>query len=183
MVVAIRSAQTTEISFLVKASPSTTDIHIATWSDGQKEPVSEHDLDARCHVFGAVLRSAYPAIDLSSEPSDTNEYAVSGIALGVPTAKRADPASGALPPDRLIRGLAGLEWACLVLAEPWTMCSRRPCGIALSMSSEPFRRRRKQKGDYAPLASYYSRTSTGAVESVERRVGPWTMAHGCVSPG
>ena len=41
-----------------------------------------------------------------------------GVVLGIPRLKAQDPGDPTLPIDRLIRALTGLNWACLVMAEP-----------------------------------------------------------------
>ena len=78
-------------------------------------------------VLKAVLRSLYPVVHLEPSASiptqpfwpdiqSTDLHA--GFALGVPTIKPIDPRDGALPLDRLVRGLAGSRWAIMIMAEP-----------------------------------------------------------------
>jgi len=106
------------LAFVVQSGPNGVAIHLGTWSPGERENTSAASMDARQQILSTALNSLYPAIELVPAESQMPRLPRSGFALGIPTAKPADPLDGALPLDRLIRALSGVDWACLVLAEP-----------------------------------------------------------------
>lgn len=104
------------LAFLVWGEPSGVAIHVGTWS-----PDASDNLDERQEILRTTLSSLYPAIDLEDVPLGRRQFSpppLSGLVLGIPTAKLSDPLEGALPLDRLIRALSGENWACLILAQP-----------------------------------------------------------------
>ena len=107
------------ICFLIWGAPDEVSLWIGTWSPENVRPASADVLDRRHEIIAASLKSLYPAIELEQYSGvDMRPLDVSGLVLGTPTAKCVDPGDGALPVDRLIRALSGVEWRCLVLAEP-----------------------------------------------------------------
>ena len=68
--------------------------------------------------MNTVLKSLYPAVKLGPASEQHLQWPLSGLALGIPTAKMADELDHAFQLDRLIRALSDTHWAFLVLAEP-----------------------------------------------------------------
>jgi Helicase HerA, central domain len=106
------------LTCLIWGEPSGVAIHLGTWSPNRLRDVSAKTLDSRQEILSAVLSSLYPAIEVAHAEVELTRPSLSGLVLGIPTAKPADPLDGALPFDRLIRALSGANWACLVLSEP-----------------------------------------------------------------
>ncbi|HEX9423789.1 MAG TPA: DUF87 domain-containing protein [Pyrinomonadaceae bacterium] len=106
------------LAFFVQGGRDGVDVRLGTWSPDKREDASATIMDARQEILGTSLNSLYPAVELVSAKPELERMSKSGLALGIPTAKRADPLDGALPLDRLVRALSGADWACLILAEP-----------------------------------------------------------------
>jgi len=110
------------MAFLVRASPRGVSIYFGTWSPSNQGKVSVEALDYRQGILKAGLESLYPAIEMTEveaeAASELTSLTLSGMAMGIPTAKAPGPLDGALPLDRLIRALSGTNWAALTLAEP-----------------------------------------------------------------
>ena len=94
------------LAFLIRGDPAITSIHMGIWSEtSQKSTVA---LDEKQQILGSLLNSLYPAIELvSAEVQQPTHLPLSGLAIGVPTAKPPDPYEAALPIDRLIRAMTG----------------------------------------------------------------------------
>jgi hypothetical protein len=105
------------LAFLVCGTPNDVAVHIGTWSHAG-EKVTGATMDCRQEILRSSLSGLYPAIELAPAESELNWPSLSGLVLGIPTAKPPDRLDGALPIDRLIRAMAGGNWGCLVLAEP-----------------------------------------------------------------
>jgi hypothetical protein len=122
-------------------------------------------LDYRQEILKAALNSLYPAIELSSEGVELTRFPLSGLALGIPTAKPPDPFDGALPLDRLIRAMSGTNWACLVLAEPVDDkgASDQRNNVIYEVHSVQAAARAERAE--SPLAAYYTELLTATLES------------------
>lgn len=106
------------VAFLIQGTPKDVAIHLGTWSPLERESASADMLNERQKILQTLLNSLYPAVEVASADVQLARLPLSGLALGIPTAKPPDLLDGALPIDRLIRAMSDTHWACLVLAEP-----------------------------------------------------------------
>lgn len=111
------------------------------------------------------MRGLYPAIDLADDIVDLSRFPLSGFVLGVPTPKRPDQADGALQLDRLIRALTGLDWACLLLAEPVAEAATMAQRNLVIKELRTVQAAAQAEKAPAPLASYYAELLTLAVKA------------------
>jgi hypothetical protein len=137
--------------------------------------VSPETLDSRHDILEAALDSLYPAIELTRDGVELDQFPLSGFVLGVPTAKPPDPGDGALQLDRLIRSLSGLNWACLVLAEPVDEGATTHLRNAVLNEIRSVQAAAQAEKAPSPLASSYSELLTVALRGLSSglEVGLW----------
>jgi hypothetical protein len=163
------------LAFLVRGTARDVAIYLGTWSDTRKESVSPETLDSRHDILEAALDSLYPAIELTRDGVELDQFPLSGFVLGVPTAKPPDPGDGALQLDRLIRSLSGLNWACLVLAEPVDEGATTHLRNAVLNEIRSVQAAAQAEKAPSPLASSYSELLTVALRGLSSglEVGLW----------
>ena len=105
------------LAFLVSNGPGGIAIHLGVWSP-QHENTSTGVLEVRQNLVRSILASQYADVNHTLGDVNVRRLPLGGFALGTPTMKVVEPQEGALPIDRLIRGLPDAHWAYLVLAEP-----------------------------------------------------------------
>ncbi len=106
------------LAFVVRGAPNGVAFHLGTWIAAGAGRLPSVMLEQGQELLRSGLASLYPAVTVSAADVDFSDLSQAGLALGIPTAKRPDPADGALALDRLIRALSGTSWASVVLAEP-----------------------------------------------------------------
>jgi hypothetical protein len=106
------------VAFQVWGEPNGVSFFWGTWSSGAQSDNRQGLLDSQQAIIRSVLSSLFPVIDLAESKATLSQPPLAGFALGIPTAKAPDQFDGALPWDRLIRAMAGTNWACQILAEP-----------------------------------------------------------------
>jgi hypothetical protein len=101
-----------------------------------------------------------------------------GLALGTPTVLPPDPADGAAQIDRLIRGLAGLNWAFLVLAEPVPAETLSRVRDAVIDEMRQAKTAAQSRNMISPRADAYHDLLKAALEAHEvgQTVGSWRVA-------
>jgi Helicase HerA, central domain len=172
------SAYRIPLAFLIRGTPATIGVHLATWSALEREQAASGVLDGRLEVLEAVLRGAYPSVELESIETAAEAWPLGGLALGVPTVARPDPRDGGAAIDRLAAALAGLDWAALVLAEPvadelllsvrhWVINELREVAAAEQAARAP-----------SPLAKHYSKLLESELEALTeaQSTGAWRTA-------
>lgn len=103
------------LAFYVVGSSDGIGVHVGTWS---ARAASGEGQNLRVAIIESVLRGLYPMVDLHASHADTWTWPQGGLALGVPAPAGIDEGDGAAPIDRVIRSMAGTDWALLVLAYP-----------------------------------------------------------------
>ena len=160
-------------SFLIRGSATGIQIHIGVWHKDIKIPVN---LDKSLNTLNSLVDSLYPAVEFSDSEciEDLLEFPLSGICLGMPSMKSADPYERALPIDRLIRAMAGSDWGCLILSEPLTDIFVRKLRDSL-INEMRFVQSSVISGSPKPLADYYMKLleSELIVLSNSQGVGAW----------
>lgn len=106
------------IAFGVLSSGAEVRLFLGTWSS--RSNTDHTTLDRRLDVLGSVLRGLYPVVVTEAAPPDVPgfDWPLSGLAVGIPTAKRPVAADPAVALDRLLRGMSGSRWGFLILAYP-----------------------------------------------------------------
>jgi hypothetical protein len=166
------------VAFLIQGTPASIGVHLAVWSAAEREAATSETLDGRLQVAQAVLRGAYPSVELEPTEIPLAAWPLGGLALGVPTLVRPDPRDGGGAIDRLAGALAGLEWVALVLAEPvadelllsvrhWVINELREVAAAEQAARAP-----------SPLAKHYSRLLETELEALTeaQATGAWRTA-------
>jgi hypothetical protein len=164
------------LAFLISGTSGGTAIHVGTWSPGKREKVSAVDLDDRQGILSAAMHALHPAIELEDAAVELNRPPLSGLVLGVPTAKSPDSDDGALGLDKLIRAMSGTNWACLVLAEPLTK------DVTINLRNSALNELRnvqttaQAEGTPSPLAAEYSDLLTVALKASSKGldIGLWS---------
>jgi hypothetical protein len=105
------------MAFLVQGTTAGAAVHWGTWSP-DRGPISKETIDERQRILKAALDALYPEVKVVPATVAMADFPLAGMALGIPTAVPTDPDDGAAALDRLIRAMAGTNWACLILAEP-----------------------------------------------------------------
>jgi len=163
------------VVFYVRGDPAGVAIHIGSWestAQGQSPLVT---LDSGQNVLRGVLHGLYPAIELAPVAVQMSIWPKSGFVLGIPTVKPPDPSDGALPLDRLIRALAGTQWAYLVLAEPVPDHITSKLQQNIIYETRTVQAATKGAGVPNPLAEYYTELlKTGLTTLTQGQgVGTW----------
>jgi hypothetical protein len=91
-------------------------VQAGTWSARPETMAAAQD--RRRDVVASMLRGMYSSVVLEDVLADPRRWPLTGLALGVPAPAGPDEVDGAAPIDRIIRSLAGSNWAMLLLAYP-----------------------------------------------------------------
>src|SRR5262245_8037346 len=108
------------IAFLVASDSRKVAVHLGIWSAVEEKSTPEQ-LNRWRAIMESVLNGAFPAVQLKEIRPTELELAhlpLAGIVLGVPSVKPPSPLDNSLQLDRLIRALAGAQWAFIILARP-----------------------------------------------------------------
>jgi len=106
------------LAFQLHGGASGIGLHMGTWTSSDSFAEATARLQRRFDTLTSLLQAAHPAITLGPADGQVPPLPSAGLALGVPTVHPPDPRDGSLAMDRLIRAMAGGEWAALVLADP-----------------------------------------------------------------
>ena len=106
------------LAFLVESGRQGLSVQIGAWQAGQGGG-PQAALEMRAETVAASLRSAYRSAEIVAVKDTSGpNLPVSGMVLGTPTVRPIEQGEPVGPLDRLVRALAGSEWAFLVLAQP-----------------------------------------------------------------
>jgi Helicase HerA, central domain len=165
------------MAFFVNGTPSGIAIYVGTWSHPNtvREPLQFTDLDHSESVLKASMHSLYSAIEMTAARDEVTRLPVSGLVLGVPTAKPANAYDGALPIDRLIRALSGSTWAALIQAAPVTEDTIISCRDAIINELGSVQTATQGEKVEPPLAKTYTDWLTFTLKSLNSslEVGLW----------
>ncbi|WP_328512900.1 hypothetical protein OHB25_59140 [Streptomyces mirabilis] len=169
------------LSFLVGAQPGRAGLRIGTWlpARGSPESVAENG-----HLIKIGLQTLYSTVEITADhaagPDDaTNrDWELGGLALGVPIFKPPDAFDGFLPYDRLLRSLAGLRWAALVLAQPVGETLVRNLRLQLINERRSVQTASKLDGVPSPLADTYDELLARRLDDLTeaQNTGGWRTA-------
>ena len=166
------------IAYLIRGTPAGISLYLGTWSSIEHEGASAAQLDTRQEVIRAALDSLYPAIELVSASVQMPKLPLAGLVLGNPTAKPSDSTDGSLPIDRLIRAMAGANWACLILAEP--QAENRISALRDKLINElrSIEAATQSSGAPSPLAEHYYQLLQLALTNLTfgQALGAWRTA-------
>lgn len=158
------------LSFVVEGRPDGVRFMVGTWAEQPVYTAAQHD------VVTSLLDGLYPSVDRMTAPApDLTRLTIGGIVHGVPGAR---PSDDGAPWDRLLRGLQGLNFAVVTLAEPIeaaTLAQLRDIALddaRAAISSE------EHVGTLTPLAKAYREQIDGLVTSLNRglSIGAWRTA-------
>jgi hypothetical protein len=168
------------LAFLVRGSPAGVEIYFGTWLQVHETNASDQKLDSRRKIVAAGLNSAYLAIDMADEGVEVNtdEFPLSGLALGVPIADMRESLDQSLPLDRLIRAMSGTHWASLVLAEPVEERFIRDLQGKMTYETQLVQAEAQAEHAPDPLASQYLKLLSAGIKALTSGlgVGMWRTA-------
>jgi hypothetical protein len=162
------------VLFDVSGSGGRVSIQLGTWTPNlQSADVSKAPQNQA--LLEASLRSAYPGVQIeNTNHKQFEKPAFCGIVIGVPTVKLRDDAE-ALPLDRLIKGMTGMNWTCRILAVP--VPEQAIIDLRNSVIEEMRRAEAMAQaaGMPSPLSSYYSELLKNKLSSLTDAlsVGAW----------
>ncbi|WP_331738382.1 helicase HerA domain-containing protein [Embleya sp. NBC_00896] len=169
------------LSFLVGAQPGRAGLRIGTWLPdyGAPESVAENG-----HLIKIGLQTLYSTVEITADHAAGTDGATSrdwdlgGLALGVPICKPPDAFDGLLPYDRLLRSLAGLNWAALVLAQPVGETLVRNLRLQLINERRSVQTASKLGGVPSPLADTYDELLAMRLDDLTeaQNTGGWRTA-------
>ncbi|MEU9850225.1 DUF87 domain-containing protein [Streptomyces sp. NPDC047985] len=140
------------LGFLVGAEPGRAGLRIGTWLPAHGTPES---VEANERLIEIGLQTLYSTVDITPDEATGGDWELGGLALGVPAFKPPEAFDGLLPFDRLLRSLAGLRWAALVLAQPVGETLVRDLRLQLINERRSVQTASKLGGVPSPLADTY----------------------------
>jgi hypothetical protein len=165
------------LAFQLAMTPEGLSLHLGVWQP-ERDGAALVSLDQGQEVLLALVRSLYPAVNAQAEHISLSPPPSSGLALGIPTARRPEPADGAVPIDRLIRAMRGSCWACMILAQP---VPETKCVEMRDVLTNEIRRvltSAQDRKEPSPLATQYAELLTTAQKSANVGLagGMWRTA-------
>jgi len=163
-------------AFLILGEPGRISVNLGTWSS---QGASPNELDDRQRTLETLLNSIYTSVKVAGfTEMKPNQPLLSGFALGIPTAKPPDSFDGALPIDRLIRAMAGANWACLVLAQPIPESVTKNLRLSIINEMRSVQSSAETMGEKNALANHYSGLLQIALASLTQAQasGTWRTA-------
>ena len=163
------------LAFVAWGRPEGVELQLGVWSS--KASTGAGTLDRRCDVLASLLRALYPSVDLEQAVAEAPALLLAGLALGVPSIKRPEQGDPVAPIDRVIRAVAGTEWAAMVLAYP--LAETAVGGIRDDVINEmrAVEAAAKSEGAPSPLTEQYTqllKTSLGALTE-GGAIGAWRV--------
>ncbi|MCX4847904.1 ATP-binding protein [Streptomyces sp. NBC_00893] len=140
------------LGFLVGAEPGRAGLRIGTWLPAHGTPES---VVANGRLIEIGLRTLYSTVEITPDEATGGDWELGGLVLGVPAFKSPETFDGLLPFDRLLRSLAGLRWAALVLAQPVGEALLRDLRLQLINERRSVQTASKLGGVPSPLADMY----------------------------
>jgi Helicase HerA, central domain len=147
------------VAFFIAGSSSSIDFFVGTWTASHQNPNDagvEKELNDKLGIILSNLESGYPALNTDKCASDVMsivKFSQAGLVMGVPTVKKSEAADSILPIERLIRTMNGLNWGCLILAQPVNQAKTND--LRLTAIDEMKRASGSSQQGENPLASYY----------------------------
>ncbi|MDE1863037.1 MAG: ATP-binding protein [Thaumarchaeota archaeon] len=167
------------VAFSIRGDSKGVSIYLGTWSENRQEKKPALDLDRKKNIFISLLNSIYPAVDIDPKAGELplSDLPVSGYAIGMPTVKENDALDISLQLDKMIRSMAGMNWASLVLAEP--IPEKEITGLRNIVTNEMrFAQQSAQQGATKQLAEYYTKLLQNLLErlTIGLEMGCWRTA-------
>ncbi|MFD5522457.1 ATP-binding protein [Streptomyces sp. NPDC127066] len=169
------------LSFLVGAQPGRAALRIGTWlpTRGSPESVAENG-----HLIKIGLQTLYSTVEITADHAagpdgaTSHDWELGGLALGVPIFKPPEAFDGLLPYDRLLRSLAGLKWAALILAQPVGETLVRNLRLQLINERRSVQTASKLGGVPSPLADTYDELLARRLDDLTeaQNTGGWRTA-------
>jgi hypothetical protein len=141
------------LAFYLLGSGDGVRVHLGFWS-GRATAAAEAQ-DRRRDVLDSVLHSLYPEVTVEEASDESWRWPLSGLALGIPGPAGIDDLDGSAPIDRIIRALAGMEWAALVLAYPVAESALGAVREQVLNEVRTVQNAAKSEGAPSPLAEQY----------------------------
>lgn len=165
------------VAFQLRGGGGGIEVHLGTWTSAQGAE-GEASVTRRINVLTTLVHAAHPAVTLDPVGQAPAALTTAGLALGIPTAQPADPRDGSLPVDRLIRAMAGGEWAVHVLAEPVSESYATDLRASVINEVRAVQAASLSIGAPSPLAQYHSELLQATLQALTEglAVGTWRVA-------